>query len=237
MSMSATGRPTDDHDTAAVVGDQNSHSHRPLDPPRVGRFSYVTADDRWEWSDAVCKMHGYQPGSVTPTTELVLMHKHPDDRPAAAELIQRVRRYHAPFSSRHRIIDKHAAVHVVVVVGDRYYNDEGEVIGTRGFYVDITDEFDADLQHSLDEAIAVVTKNRAVINQAIGIIMFTYGVSAQRAFDVLAWRSKDTNVKLRHIAAQFVADAGSGSFVPPSVRAHVDHLLLTTHQGVINGEL
>lgn len=41
---------------------------------RVGSFRYVINDDRWEWSDAVARMHGYAPGSVTPTTELVLSH-------------------------------------------------------------------------------------------------------------------------------------------------------------------
>ena len=46
---------------------------------RVGTFedSYVT--DTWTWSDTVARMHGYEPGEVGPTTELVLSHKHPDD--------------------------------------------------------------------------------------------------------------------------------------------------------------
>ena len=37
----------------------------------------------------------------------------------------------------------------------------------------------------------------------------TYGVSAERAFEVLAWRSKETNVKLRHIAEQFVREVSA----------------------------
>jgi hypothetical protein len=40
--------------------------------PRAGGFSYFTAEDRWEWSDAVAEIHGYTPGTVCPTTELVL---------------------------------------------------------------------------------------------------------------------------------------------------------------------
>ena len=67
-----------------------------------------------------------------------------------------------------------------------------------------------------------------MINQAIGVIMWTYGVSAERAFDVLAWRSKDTNTKLRELARQFLDDIKAA---PPgdSARAKVDHLLLTAH--------
>src|ERR1700749_750097 len=47
-------------------------------PHRVGWFRFYFDDDRWEWSPQVEKMHGYLPGSVTPTTEMVLAHKHPD---------------------------------------------------------------------------------------------------------------------------------------------------------------
>jgi len=45
----------------------------------VGNFSernHYFDDQRWEWSERVQRMHGYQPGAVTPTTELMLSHKH-----------------------------------------------------------------------------------------------------------------------------------------------------------------
>src|SRR6185295_3913042 len=103
--------------------------------PRVGSFRYTVADDRWEWSDEVAQMHGYAPGTVTPTTELVLSHKHPDDKPTVAELIEQVRQHGAAFSSRHRIIDTNGDVHVMVVVGDQFYEGD-RVAGTAGFYVD-----------------------------------------------------------------------------------------------------
>src|SRR3954453_9729856 len=86
---------------------------------RVGSFCYSKAPDRWEWSDAVARMHGYEPGTVLPTTELILSHKHPDDQPAVSEIIDQVLRHGAAFSSRHRIIDTAGDEHVVVVVGDR----------------------------------------------------------------------------------------------------------------------
>ena len=41
-------------------------------PQLVGWFRFHFADERWEWSDEVQLLHGYQPGTVTPTTELVL---------------------------------------------------------------------------------------------------------------------------------------------------------------------
>ena len=60
-------------------------------PQRVGWFRFYFDDDRWEWSPQVEKMHGYLPGSVTPTTEMVLAHKHPDDYRQIADTLDLIR--------------------------------------------------------------------------------------------------------------------------------------------------
>jgi len=33
---------------------------------RAGWFRFYFADQRWEWSEQVQRMHGYEPGTVTP---------------------------------------------------------------------------------------------------------------------------------------------------------------------------
>lgn len=177
--------------------------------PPVGKFRYLAREDRWEWSDEVARMHGYEPGTVKPTTQLLLEHKHPDDKPTVAELIDQVRRHSAPFSSRHRIVDTNGNVHVVVVVGDRITGPDGRLLGIGGFYVDITDQFDADLQRHLSDALLSVDSRRAVINQAMGVLMLRYGVDADSAFDLLVKQSQESNIKLRDIAESLVADIGA----------------------------
>jgi len=72
-------------------------------PQRVGRFRLFFDDDRWEWSPQVETMHGYLPGSVTPTTEMVLTHKHPDDYRQIADTLDLIRQSRQPFSSRHAL--------------------------------------------------------------------------------------------------------------------------------------
>jgi PAS domain S-box-containing protein len=195
------------------------------DWPLAGSFRYQAREDRWEWSDEVAAMHGYEPGTVNPTTELVLSHKHPDDKPTVTQLIEQVRRLGVPFSSRHRIIDTAGNVHVVVVVGDRWSDDAGEFIGTTGFYIDVTEEFDADVRRSLDEVVASIAARRATINQAMGMLMLAQGVSAEKAFAMLARRSQETNVKLRDLAAQFVKEAAGDV-------DRVDDILATVHERV-----
>ena len=47
-------------------------------PHRTGRFR-LFFDERWEWSPEVERLHGYEPGTTQPTTNMVLSHKHPED--------------------------------------------------------------------------------------------------------------------------------------------------------------
>ncbi|MFC9838760.1 PAS and ANTAR domain-containing protein [Rhodococcus sp. NPDC127530] len=199
------------------------------EPQRVGSFRFFLDGQRWEWSDTVAQMHGYQPCEVTPTTELLLSHKHPEDHPRVAQVLDRMINAAEPFSSKHRIVDTAGTVRQVVVVGDRLYDDTGQVIGTTGFYIDITDSHKNDVKDSVDEAVAELAQSRAVIEQAKGALMLVYGISADRAFDILTWRSQETNTRLRTIAEQFVAGLTGLEPDEAGLRRRVDHLLLTVH--------
>ncbi|MFC9837421.1 PAS and ANTAR domain-containing protein [Rhodococcus sp. NPDC127530] len=201
------------------------------EPQRVGSFRFLLDGQRWEWSDAVARMHGYSPGEVTPTTEMLLSHKHPEDHPRVAGVFDRMINAAEPFSSKHRIIDTAGKVHQVVVAGDRLHDDTGAVIGTTGFYIDITDSYRSDVKESVDEAVAALAQSPAVIEQAKGALMLVYGIPADRAFDVLTWRSQETNTRLRTLAEQLVI--GLSECEPDTgLRAWFDHLLLTAHQQV-----
>jgi hypothetical protein len=201
-------------------------------PQRVGWFRFYFAEERWEWSEQVQLMHGYEPGTVTPTTELVLSHKHPDDYQQVATTLEEMRRSHRTFSTRHRIIDTKGEVHSVVVIGDQLRDDNGELIGTHGFYVDVTPT-DSITAEMVSAAVAEIAENRAAIEQVKGMLMLVYRVDADTAFELLKWRSQETNVKLRILAEQLLADFAVltyGETMPP--RATFDHLLLTAHHRV-----
>jgi hypothetical protein len=212
--------PGDDTITQALAGGS---------PHRVGWFRFYFADERWEWSDQVHRLHGYEPGTVVPTTQLVLSHKHPDDYVQVAATLDEIRRTHKTFSTRHRIVDTRQVVHEVIVIGDRLYDNAGEVIGTHGFYVDVTETGRA-REEMVSAAVAEITENRAVIDQAKGMLMLIYRISEASAFELLKWRSQETNVKLRVLADQVIADFAQLTYeevLPP--RATFDHLLLTAH--------
>jgi hypothetical protein len=196
-------------------------------PQRVGWFRFHFDDQRWEWSEQVQRMHGYEPGTVTPTTELVLEHKHPNDRRAVKKTIDDMLISRRPFSTRHRIVDTHGTVHQVVVVGDQLTDHHGAVIGTQGYYVDITPTPDRAREEMITARVAEITEQRAVIEQAKGMLMLVYGLDEDTAFDLLRWRSQSSNVKLRRLAEILIERFRNARDDAISSRSVFDHALLS----------
>jgi PAS domain S-box-containing protein len=201
-------------------------------PHPTGWFRLFFDDERWEWSPEVERLHGYEPGTAQPTTTLVLSHKHPEDYEQVAATLEDIRRTHQPFSTRHRIIDVQGRTHEVIVVAELLRDEAGEVVGTTGFYVDVTFP-PKERETFITEAVAEIAENRAAIEQVKGILMMVYRIDAEAAFDLLKWRSQETNIKLRAIAEQLLADFRALDYddTLPS-RSTFDELLLTTHNRV-----
>ncbi|MEV0078271.1 PAS and ANTAR domain-containing protein [Nocardia neocaledoniensis] len=222
-------------DSAQAVHDDERFA-RAYRPAHVGTFTFWFTTGRWEWSPEVYRMHGYAPGEIEPTTELLLSHKHPDDRDVVAGLIDRTIAEGAPFSSRHRFLDTAGRVHTVMVLADRVLDDHGEPVATTGYYLDLSDTVDAAAAtaagEAVDEAMTGVVAARAVIEQAKGVLMRMYRIDADQAFKVLVWRSQEANIKLRDIAAQVIADLKLVPPPPPETLTAFDHLLLTSHERI-----
>jgi ANTAR domain/PAS fold len=212
-------------------------------PLRVGWFRFYFADQRWEWSEQVQRMHGYEPGRVTPTTELVLAHKHPEDRDRVAATIDEIVHTNGAFSTRHRIIDTRGKVHDVVVVGDPLYDDhrgdghrgdghraDGHraVVGTQGFYIDVSPLAEQAQEDLVTAKLAEIAANRAGIEQAKGMLMLVYGIDDEAAFNVLRRLSQESNVRLRSLAETITEDFRAAA--PGMIsRSAFDQLLLTAH--------
>jgi hypothetical protein len=201
----------------------------------VGSFRFWFVGQRWEWSDEVARMHGYEPGEVAPTTELLLSHKHPDDRQHVQDALDNALLSRASLSSRHRFIDTGGRVHTVIVLADRMFDDDGAVVGTEGYYVDLTDTFDQTRRQALDASLPELLESRATIEQAKGALMLVYRIDANAAFELLLWRSQYTNTKVRALATQIVAELSGIEYQPDDLRRQFDHLLLTAHERIDRG--
>ncbi len=198
-------------------------------PQSVGGFRFWFEDERWEWSEEVAAIYGYAAGTVRPSTELLLAHKHPDDRALVAEAVATAVRTGEPFCGRHRVIDTAGRTHHVIVVADRMLDDRESVVGTAGYFIDVSGTLEENRQEILDDTLPELVESRAVIEQAKGVLMVVYGINAEQAFRVLQWRSQETNIKLRTLAQQLVGEVPAMGGGPAAQRARFDHLLLTMH--------
>ena len=114
--------------------------------------------------------------------------------------------------------------HLVLVIGDRFY-DNGEPAGSSGYYVDITQQLNEAVQERLNKAVLAVSARRAVIDQAIGMLMLRYALTAEAAFQLLTRLSQESNIKLRIIAERVVDNADAGGTILDSMAEHVAAIL------------
>ena len=169
--------------------------------PPVGRFRYVSSVDRWWWSDEMFQMHGFAPGEIVPTTDLLQAHKHPEDRAYAVDSLTEALRNGQPFCCRHRIIDNRQKVRTIVSIGQGVTDADGAVAELRGFFIDVTRSLQKDLAAQTQAAVERSAEARAAIEQAKGALMAIYSIDEDEAFAVLTWHSQQTNIKLREVAA------------------------------------
>lgn len=189
-----------------------------------GSFEYSHATDSLVWSEAVYAIHGFAPGDVLPTLDLVLSHKHPDDRPLAAHVIREVCATGRPFSLWHRLVDANGSPRDVLSVGTGVLDESGRVVGVSGYLTDLTDAVRRAAAREVEQAIDGVAASRALIEQVKGALMLTYSLDADTAFALLRRYSQLMNVKVRDVARDFVrAMAGSG--FPDGTRQTWDRLV------------
>jgi PAS domain-containing protein len=192
---------------------------------RVGRFTCDLVKETWEWDDEVFRIHGLEPGSITPTTENILGFKHPDDRDRVAAVLGQAAATGEPFSISYRLMGADGVERRVVLVCEGGICEDDKVTSIDGYYVDLTADFRAESERHASEAVAASAESRAVIEQAKGSLMLAYGLDADQAFAMLNWWSSHRNLKVRELAARLVSTWEAGAASSDDLRHQYDALL------------
>lgn len=192
----------------------------------TGRFTFDVATSKWDWDDEVYLIHGFTPGGITPTTELVHASKHPDDRGRVMEMFERVTHTGEAFSVSYRIVRADGIERRVVLVGEGRSLAASETIDTvEGYYLDLTEDFEAEGDEMAQAAVAASAESRAVIEQAKGVLMLGFGLEDDAAFAMLRWWSRNRNIKIRELATALTAWATSGRGTDARLRHALDAAL------------
>jgi alkylated DNA nucleotide flippase Atl1 len=205
---------------------------RSTDIGPFGLFRYLYTTDTWWWSDPVYEIHGFVPGEVVPTTELILAHKYPGDAAITGETMRSVLATGDSFALWHRVIDAQRRTRQVLSVGSGVTDEQGRLLETRGFMVDVTEAQRRSTALEIDGAVRASAESRADIEQAKGALMLTYALDAGSAFEVLKRYSQLTNVKVRDVARLLTAAVSETGDLPADARQHFDDLLADLGGGV-----
>jgi PAS domain S-box-containing protein len=194
----------------------------PAAAQHVGTFRYLFDGRRWVWSEAAAQMHGYQREDVQPSLEMLVQHTHFEDR---ARMVAELRRVVLGQSlcSRYRIVDNVGKLRWIAIVAEQLKDESGAVLGAAGNFVDVTEAVRA----GVTAAVSEIANSRGVIEQAKGVLIAAYGVSADDAFALLVHRSQDSNIKVKDIAGHLVASLSEGS---AKLRTRVDDVFRTVER-------
>ncbi|HEY5846079.1 MAG TPA: PAS and ANTAR domain-containing protein [Microlunatus sp.] len=195
------------------------HLPREPEPILVGNFSWDIRTERWSWSDEMYRIHGYRPGEITPSLELILSHKMPQDRVRAASVIRQARSEAGSFSLHHHLLTADDRQRAVLSVGS--FHRVGDGLVCTGFMADLT----ASERAAGTEAVLAAGRHREAINQAQGALIAVYGLDPTASLALLMRFSQNHNVKLAALAARIVRTLVAHRDGPPS-RAAMDQLLL-----------
>jgi hypothetical protein len=199
-----------------------------FDTPRVGRFTYEVATQKWVWDEEVYRIYGVRPGDVEPTTDYVLDCKHPDDRQQVAEVLLQATLTGEPFSVCYRLIAGDGVERRVLLVCEGGVCEEDidpPVSRLDGYYIDLTEDFARASEEDARDAVAASALHRATIEQAKGSLMMAYGLDADQAFAMLTWWSRNKNMKVRDIAERITGLSAAGALTDSALRQSVDNLL------------
>jgi anti-anti-sigma regulatory factor len=139
----------------------------------------------------------------------------PTDRPAVTTLIDAYGDVEAR-SCEYRLRDLAGVEHLATLAVAN--EGPGGTTGTAGFVVDVTRVREAAVSTRVNEQLGVALESHAVIDQAKGVLMLTYGVDDEAAFGMLRSSSQQLNVRLRDLAARIVAAVGEGLDAPARER-------------------
>ena len=182
----------------------------------TGEFRYEVATDTWWWSDEAYRIFGFEPGEVVPTTAMMLAHVHPEDLPQHQRALQDWILHGGSFASIHRILDAGRQERVLAIVGEAQRSPEdGPVVRIVGDFVNVTATVQALVSGEATKQVHAADVHRAVIDQAIGVVMARTGQSPEDAFQTLRDASMRTNVKLRDLAVRIVEEMVGGTASAP----------------------
>lgn len=210
----------------------------------IGRFSADPVSGQWSLSAVTSEILGHPFGSVAPTWSLIIGQVPAADRPAVQDAYELACSRVGAFSWSHPILVSDATRSILVVGETVLLNGQQSITQTassnglaadphrsraslylRGYVIDLTDFGTERAQAAATEAVQNSARHRAVIEQAKGVLMLTFGLDADAAFELLVWHSQRSNRKVHAIAADVMVQVHEDELGGGQLRVEMDRIL------------
>jgi hypothetical protein len=210
---------------------------------RVGLFLGRPQADLWVWDEQLVAILGFPRSGVSASLRTLLQHVAADERPLAADAFRSAVEDGAPVLVSCRLHAADGSVRSVLItaeVSEVEPNESSMSASLRmdgfaaatgpwlvGQVVDLTALRLSATRAAANHAVIQAAKHRAAIEQAKGIIMVTYRIDADAAFELLRRHSQNTNTKVHDLADHLVSQVATLNF--ETAPAQVDALLQRPH--------
>lgn len=177
----------------------------------AGTLDYDLASGSMTWSEGVYGIHGFRPGQIVPTLEVLMAHQHADDRGPFTHLLKNLADNGGQIALLHRVVDSRGRQRQVFTSLHATNDGRGTAARATGFMVDLTRTIREETRLTAEAAVQGALAHTAAIEQAKGVIRALLGVSADTAFSILAAHSQHTNTKVHVVAATILNAVDEGT--------------------------
>ena len=104
----------------------------------LGRWEFDLKSNRFDWTDSIYNLLGYEVNSVEPSMENFMARVHPDDRALIEEKNQRSFSTGEPFNFEHRVVLPDGSIRWLLEKGKVIFDEDKRPIKSLGYSLDIT---------------------------------------------------------------------------------------------------
>ncbi|MFD1587361.1 PAS domain S-box protein [Halorientalis brevis] len=202
----------------------------------IGGWEYDSRTDTMRWTEEVYRIHG-MPLDYEPTVEEGIDFYHPGDRATIRDAFERLTTAGEPYDLKLRIITNDDEMRWVRSRGEPWYDDDGDLVGVRGAFRDITErtERERELERQndrLEEFAAVVSHDlRNPLTVAQGSLELGRQSGAPEDFE----RVENAHERMNTLINDLLTLARQGQLVEETQSVVLDTIVAAAWETVRNG--
>ena len=202
----------------------SEHFTSALEAGGLGTWRWTMATGETVWDERLHALFGLAPGDFDGTFEMYVSLLHPDDREETLASVSRAVETKSPYRVEHKVVWPDGSVHWLAGAGTVTLDDDGDVTGTVGCSMDVTDrvEQQRELQRLTDVAVRAASNERLQRERLEFLSVVNDALNASSSVDAVMRNVAQAAVpRLGDWCAIHVLPSDGGS-IPDTVIGHVD---------------